>query len=347
MGTSEERVALARVLAAHRRGVAGEALRTLAARIHVQRAEPERALELLDGLSSTPALLLAADLRAERGDLARALALVERVLCRDIDTPGARERHERWRSALGVATASNVAGADQPTVLRSEAPETSLRIISEAGRGGAGTVYEAIDDVLGRRVALKVYHQPDRERDKLEREARMAVELAGPGIVRVFDADLARGMIVMEWLGGGALARWLVERNTNVLSPVERWLVPLLGALARIHAAGIVHGDIKPANVMFRSVHEPVLSDFGVASKIGVPLLGGSLGYMSPERLVDPVARAAEDVYAVGRIVEDVLDVVGESPKLRALACRCVAPESERPADAPAALECWATLGQT
>jgi serine/threonine protein kinase len=281
--------------------------------------------------------------RAERGEVARALALIERVLARDIDAPGARERHERWRRALGGVAPRAAAAADAPTVLRASAPETSLRIVAEAGRGGAGTVYEAIDDVLGRRVALKVYHQPDQERDKLEREARLAVELAGPGIVRVFDADLARGLIVMEWLAGGALKRWLVEHNHAVLLPVERWLEPLCVALARIHAAGYVHGDIKPANIMLRSPGEPVLSDFGIASKRGGVLGGGSLGYMSPERLTDPVARFSEDVYAVGRILQDALDACEGQPLapdgLRVIAARLVAPEAERPADARAVLE--------
>lgn len=325
-GTARERAALEAVTTAKRRGQAPEPLLVAAADLALQRGDPERALELLDGASDGAALVLAADIRADRGELALALTLVERVLARDIDAPGARERHERWRLRLGGGRAPALP-LDAPTVLRAEAPETSLRIVGEAGRGGAATVYEAIDEVLGRKVALKVYHRPAEDRDKLEREARSAVQMAGGGVVRIFDADPARGFIVMEWAAGGALKRWIARADAAVLWPIERWLAPLAHALDRVHTLGFVHGDLKPANVLFRGASDPVLSDFGLAHPSGSVIDGGSFGYLSPERLVGKAVTAADDVYGLGRILEDVI------------AALCRVPDAERPA--PAELDAW------
>jgi tRNA A-37 threonylcarbamoyl transferase component Bud32 len=346
-GTQDERRALELVRRAHATGRAPEALRSAAAELHASRGENEQAAQLLEGVRSPAALLLAADIHAELGELGMALTLVERVMARDIEAPGARERHARWRAALGRGAEPARAAADQPTVLRTDAPETSLRIVGEAGRGGAGAVYEAIDDALGRRVALKVYHRPDREQDKLEREARAAVRFAGRGVVRIFDVDTARGFIVMEWLSGRALKHWIVRGDHAVLSPIERWLVPLTQALARIHAASVVHGDLKPANVVFRTPDEPVLTDFGLAQDVGAGLPGGSFGYVSPERLERESADPADDVYALGRLLEDALEALErtdpsyaageEARRLRPLAERLLAGR-ERPPNAGAVL---------
>jgi eukaryotic-like serine/threonine-protein kinase len=333
-GTADERAALDAVSAAHRRGVAPDALCTQAARLAVDRGDSKLALELLGKLASTDALMMAADLHESVGDAALALTLVERVLARELDLPGARERHQRLREKLGTSgPEAEIIGAGA-TVLRAGAPETSLRILGEAGRGGAGTVYEAVDDVLGRRVALKVYHRPEEDRDKLENEARTAVTLGGRGVVRIFDADTERGLIVMEWLPGSALKRWLEEPKE--LLPLDRWLVPLAETLARIHALGFVHGDLKPANVMFRTFDEPILSDFGLARRATELLLGGSRGYMSPERLGGTSLGLGEDVYAFGRILEDVLVALGPDadPRYHGLVPRLLEPGPDRPADA-------------
>jgi serine/threonine-protein kinase len=345
-GTSFERSALDFVLRAHFANRASEALETRAAEIFIQRGERDRALELLQNASSVPSLLLAADAYAERGEAARALVLVERVLARDIDAPGARERHERLREAIGGASPALRKESTEPTVLRAEEPETPFRIVGEAGRGGAGTVYEAIDDALGRRVALKVYHRPAEDSDKLEREARTAVDLASRGVVRVYDVDLERGFLVMEWLSGGALKHWLL-RDPAPLWPIEGWLVPLLTALSRVHARDVVHGDLKPANVMFRTMDQPVVSDFGLARPVGEALVGGSVGYMSPERLERSAASLDEDVFAIGRVLEDALEAFerekshspSEIAHWRPAVTRLLAPRGKRPKNASVALD--------
>jgi serine/threonine-protein kinase len=313
-GTPEERAVLDRVLSLHAERRAPPALSVAASELLVQRGQSEQALALLDGLSDARALMLSSDLRAERGELGHALTLVERVLARDLDHPGARERHERYRRALGGPTAASEPGADQPTLLRAELPATNLRIVAETSRGGAGTVYEAVDDLLGRKVALKVYHRPNEERDKLEREGRVAVSLAGRGVIRVFDIDPARGLLVMEWIALGSLRGFIQRADPTLLLPIERWFTPLVEAVARVHGAGIVHADLKPGNVLFRSVSEPVISDFGIARPPGEPALGGSFGYVSPERWQGCALDYGDDLYALGRVLEQALYALERAP---------------------------------
>jgi eukaryotic-like serine/threonine-protein kinase len=340
-GTGSERGALDAVVTARHERRAPDQLAVAAAEIFVQRGEADRALLLLDGVSHASALLLEADVRAERGELSHALTLVERILARDIEFAGARERQQRWREQLWGTPRPETA-LDQPTLLVAEAPEIGLRIVGEAGRGGAGTVYEAFDDALGRKVALKLYHRRVEERQKLEREARIAVDLAGPGVVRVFDADAERGFIVMEWVAGGALKGWLRRADIALLLPLERWFVPLVSTVARVHAAGVVHADLKPANVLFRAPDEPILSDFGAAQMAGQRGGAGSMGYMSPERLREQPLAFGDDVYALGRILSDALESASKTTALdgitesrwRALARSALLAVAERPRDA-------------
>jgi eukaryotic-like serine/threonine-protein kinase len=344
-GTGAELFALQAVAAAQSERRAPDELVVAAAEIFVQRGQADRALAMLEGVPHASALLLAADIRAERGEVAHALTFVERILARDIEFAGARERQRRWSEQLGGPKTTESA-LEQPTLLVAEAPQIGLRIIGEAGRGGAGTVYEAHDDVLGRKVGLKVYHRKVEDRPKLEREARIAVSLAGPGVIRVFDADAERGFIVMEWVAGGALKGWLRRADLGLLLPLERWFVPLVAAVARVHAAGVVHADLKPANVLFRAPDQPVLSDFGAAHLAGERGVSGSLGYMSPERLREAPLTFSDDVYALGRILWDALESVHRAQPLdsstesrwRALARSALAGLSERPRDASALL---------
>ena len=193
------------------------------------------------------------------------------------------------------------------------------------------SIQAAVDDALARRVALKIYHRPERERDKLAREARTAVALAGSGVVRVYDVDLDQGSLVMEWLAAGSLKQAIVRRDAELLFPVERWVLPLARTLARVHQAGWVHADLKPANVMFRAPGQPVLSDFGLAHRGARVVEGGSVGYMSPARVRGEAVSFAEDVYGFGRLLEDVL-ALGDAPeRLRRLVVRLLAADPGLP----------------
>ncbi len=180
-------------------------------------------------------------------------------------------------------------------------------------------------------------------------EARVAVALAGPGIVRVFDVDPAQGWLMMEWARLGPL-RALLDNADPAFLPIARWAVPLARALARVHAAGWVHHDVKPANVLLREPHDPLLSDFGTARRAGDPSPPGSLGYVSPERLAGRASSPLDDIYGFGRILEDALGIGplaaenttpqgARPPTWTALAAACTGPDAARAAAFAAFLE--------
>jgi len=303
----------------------------------VDRGELEVAARALTGATSSSALVLLGDLAERRGDIPTALSLIERVLLRDLDHPGARERHRRWRSQLGYEI-EHKAVAPGATVVTRE-PDAPFDLLREVGRGGAAAVYEAIDRELGRHVALKVYHQPERDRAQLAHEARVAVDLEGPAVVRVFDLDPDHGWIALEWAMHGTLRECVRARDLGRLLPIERWALPLATALARVHSKGWVHHDVKPANVLLARSGASILTDFGIARRAGEPSPAGSLGYLSPERLAGRVSDPRDDVYGFGRVLEDVLHVVTDEAtvaRFRPLAVACTGPDAQRPADARA-----------
>lgn len=303
----------------------------------VDRGELEIAARALAGASSSSAFVLLGDLAERRGDIPTALSLVERVLLRDLDHPGARERHRRWRSQLGYEI-EHKAVAPGATVVTRE-PDAPFDLLREVGRGGAAAVYEAVDRELGRHVALKVYHQPERDRDQLAHEARVAVDLEGPAVVRVFDLDPDHGWIALEWAMHGTLRESIRGRDLSRLLPIERWALPLALALARVHSKGWVHHDVKPANVLLSRTGGSILTDFGIARRAGEASPAGSLGYLSPERMAGRVSDPRDDVYGFGRVLEDVLHVVTDDAsvaRFRPLAVACTGPDEQRPADARA-----------
>ena len=309
-----------------------ERLRAAAAATREQR-DLETCLRAMADLDRT------ADLFASSGQLARAVGAIERVLAREIDAPGARERHQRWIAALGYARGP-ARRFDEATIVAPEASRSPFRLVREAARGGAGAVYEAEDDVLGRKVAFKVYHGRAKDRDAIVREARATAALAGPGVARVLDASPEEGWLALEWIARGSVRDMLKAGDLATLSPIGRWARPLARALARVHAAGIVHADVKPANVLLRQPNDPALTDFGIARPIGAPADGGSAGYLSPERLGGRPSDPRDDVYGYGRVLEDVLHRLEgagvsagpDADAFRALAMACVGPDEARPA---------------
>jgi hypothetical protein len=346
--TPDEGRAIDVVASVAKAGGAPERLVVAAAAALADRGERDRALELVTGATapcaSLEARMLAADLREARGELTEALALVERVLVRDLDYPGARERHVRWRGRLGLQADVKDAAVDlSAATVVSREPDAPFLLLREVARGGAGAVYEAQDRELGRRVALKVYHHADRDRAQLLHEARVAATLAGPNVVRVLDVDPERGWLALEWAALGSLRQRLRDSDHAALAPLRAWVSPLASALARVHAGGWVHHDVKPANVLFEASGErgavrPVLADFGTARRTGEPSPPGSLGYVSPERLAGRASDPRDDVFGFGRILEDVLHALSATENAEAagwqgLAAACTGPDAARPAD--------------
>jgi serine/threonine-protein kinase len=349
--------AIARLLAAADLGRRlPEPLMVAVASALADRGEDADAARVLTGAASNAGRVLRADILARSGDVPGAVSLVERVLLRDIDWPGARERHARWRAALG-ATQPRPPPAPPPpwATLMTSAPDAPFRLLREVGRGGAGAVYEAEQRDLGRRVALKVYHRPERDRAQLLHEVRVAVALAGEGVVQVFDVDPESGWIAMEWVRLGPL-RGLLRAGQPGLAPLGQWAAALAASLARAHRAGWVHHDVKPANVLFRDAGCPLLGDFGTARRVGEPSPPGSLGFVSPERLRGRPSDPRDDVYAFGRVLEEALDaasgieeaMAGSRTEAEAqaretgfwgrLAAECTGADGSRPADGDALL---------
>lgn len=337
-GTEEESRALAGALAAGER--MPESVRVLCAEMLVARGEDERAIAVLAPCRSASALMLSSDLFASRGEIARALGAIERVLARDLDAPGAIERHARWSQTLG-ATTRPARRLDEATIVAATPTDTPFRIDREVARGGAGVVYEAFDEVLERKLAFKAYHAGAEDRAAVEREVRLAAKFAGPGVVRVLDASPHGGWVALEWATQGSLKDWIKAGRVEDLFPVTRWALPLARALARVHAAGFVHADVKPTNVLLHGPSVPLLTDFGIARPVGAAPAGGSAGYVSPERLSGAQASFADDVYGFGRTVEDVLAASPDraAPALARFVTACLAPAEQRPADAARLVE--------
>ncbi len=337
-GTTHERAALRAVLVAHEAGRADEALLVDAAALLVARGDPGPAIGLLGGLGGLSALTVRAEAEERAGDPAAARRTLERVLAIDIDAVGVRAKLERLRQRAGLASAVPLSAL--PTMATAEETRASYRIVAELGRGGASAVFRAEDILLGRTLALKVFHRPREQRAQLLREAELAVRARGPNVVRVFDADPDQGFLAMELCEGGALRRVLRgprEADAKALL-LEDWLAPLVSAVGRVHALGLVHGDIKAGNVLFRRDGTPVLGDFGLARAPGEPYEGGTPGTLSPERTRAGTAHADDDVFALGVLVGEALDR-GATTRLgtatmRETAARWTAPRGERPATA-------------
>jgi hypothetical protein len=336
-GTVHEAPAVLQILRGIEQHAVPEPVKVACADLLAARGDEDSALRVLEGTTSTAGLVLAADLHAASGQLARAVGTIERVLARELDAPGARERHLRWTAALGVVRRP-VRRLDEATVVAASPAGGPYRLLREVARGGSGAVYEAEDGAFGRRIAFKVYHGRGADQALLQHEARTAAALAGPGILRIYDADPAAGWLALEWVPRGSVRDILRAGDLAPLASIGRWARPLARALARVHAEGFVHADVKPANVLLRQPHDAILGDFGIARPIGAAGEGGSAGYVSPERLAGRVSHPKDDVYGYGRVIEDVLHRLeaaggaGEDAEVwRALALTCIGPDEARP----------------
>ncbi|WP_240942221.1 serine/threonine-protein kinase [Planosporangium thailandense] len=184
------------------------------------------------------------------------------------------------------------------------------------GHGGMGTVWRATDSLLRRDVAVKEVLLPQgmaaSDRDAMYqrtlREARAAAALSHPAVVQVYDVvtDGGRPWIVMELLQARSLAEIIVEDGPLAPRAVAKIGIALLGALEMAHAAGVLHRDVKPANVLICNDGRCVLTDFGVArmpsdSQLTTPgMVLGSPHFISPERAIGAPFGPPSDLFSLG-----------------------------------------------
>ncbi|GAB7103873.1 serine/threonine-protein kinase [Streptomyces phaeofaciens JCM 4814] len=192
------------------------------------------------------------------------------------------------------------------------------RLLAKLGHGGMGTVWRAKDEMVDREVAVKEPrvpdHLPERERanayERMRREARAAARLDHPAVVNVHDVAVVDGRpwIVMELVHGRSLGSALQEGTLSAREAAGIGL-EVLGALEAAHAAGILHRDVKPDNVLLGRYDRVVLTDFGIAQIEGETNLtdtGGFVGspeYIAPERVLGQRPGPASDLWSLGVVL--------------------------------------------
>jgi serine/threonine-protein kinase len=197
------------------------------------------------------------------------------------------------------------------------------RVDGLLGRGGMGVVYAATHQLTQRRVAVKVLDADPSElpaqRERFLSEARTAAAVRHPNIVDILDmgTHLGSPFLVMELLEGSTLDPVLADRRPVSYADCLSWLLPIIGALATLHEAGIVHRDVKPSNIfLYRAgphVIVPKLLDFGLARAVGDARLtrsGVVIGtplYMAPEHAAGAQVGPLADVWSTGVVLYECM----------------------------------------
>ena len=226
-------------------------------------------------------------------------------------------------SATGPRGLGRPGGAPEwPAAGRDRAPADGrliagrYRLAAVIGQGSMGRVWRAGDELLGRDVAIKEVLLPpglsEAEKDSLcqrmLREARSAARLSHPAVATVHDVaeDLGRPWIVMELVQGRSLDHVIAEDGPLPPGAVAQIGRQLLAALAAAHAAGVLHRDVKPGNVLLTRDGRAVLTDFGIATIADDPsltetgMVAGTPAFCAPERIRGELATPAADLWSLG-----------------------------------------------
>jgi serine/threonine protein kinase len=187
-------------------------------------------------------------------------------------------------------------------------------LVRHIARGGMGDVYEGIDQVLDRRVAVKVFRATmPADRERFDAEVRVLASLNHPGLVPVFDAGSIGedAFVVLELIEGPPL-RTRMEAGPLPSEDVREIALGLAEALAYIHGRGVVHRDVTPSNILCQD-GRCRLVDFGIARLLDAPRLTspqlaiGTAAYMAPEQVRGEDVTGAADVYSLGLVLLEAL----------------------------------------
>ena len=218
-----------------------------------------------------------------------------------------------------------------PAVIR-ETLSSKYQIECEIGKGGMATVYKAVQINLNRTVAIKVVHQNlvyDEEfLQRFHREAQLAASLTHNNIVHIYDEGSANNIhyMIMEYLEGKDLNSKIREKGKLSIEETIELIIPISEALNYAHENGIVHRDIKSANILVTKDGRSVLTDFGIAhldtgtklTQTGIII--GTPEYMSPEQAEGKEIDGRSDLYSIGVVLYECLSgkvpFKGESPLL-------------------------------
>ncbi|NUS57581.1 MAG: protein kinase [Streptomycetaceae bacterium] len=229
-------------------------------------------------------------------------------------------------------------------------------LVALLGRGGMGEVWLGHDRVISRRVAVKLLPSDRRDigaADLFLREARTAGRLNHPGVVTVHDlgTDPEDGMVflVMEFLEGRDLATVLHEDGPPAVATAADWAAQAAATLAVAHAAGVVHRDLKPGNLLRMPGGRVKVLDFGIARFVDgtnkSSQVMGTLAYMPPERFDEHPGDARSDLYALGCVIHELLtgktpfEATGPVSMMNAHLRTPPTPPSELRPEVPAALD--------
>jgi serine/threonine protein kinase len=200
--------------------------------------------------------------------------------------------------------------------------EGRYRVVSRIADGGMATVYQAVDERLGRTVAIKIMHtqlaqgpQRDQFVERFHREARSAAAIANPHIVQVYDTGEFDGLdfLVMEYVHGVNLRYEMNQQVTFSVRETLRIVGETLDGLASAHRAGVVHRDIKPENILLNDRGHVQITDFGLAKAVSQATLSstgmllGTAAYLAPEMIQHNQATPQGDLYSVGIMAWEML----------------------------------------
>lgn len=193
------------------------------------------------------------------------------------------------------------------------------RLQERLGRGGMGDVWRAVDEALGRTVAVKLLAAEADEAVGLRfrREAEIAARLNHPHTVALYDAGSHQGrlFLVMEFVDGRSLAEELAAHGALAPEHVADLAAQIARGLSAAHQQGVIHRDIKPGNLLLSSDGTVKIADFGIAriadeTALSLTTTGQLLGtstYLAPERAVGRPAGPASDVYSLGCVLHELL----------------------------------------